>query len=260
MMREIVSTIIWPFIFFSKKKIIILTYHRIDDIENDCLTIKPKNFKKQMHYLHKNHYNVITLSNAYKSIKENKIKKKSVVITFDDGFEDNYTKAYPILKKFNFPAIIFLIAGKIGKTLQYSNREAKALSFGKIKKMQDLIDFGSHTLTHPLLTKLSKEELIREVNESKKILENDLGSKIDFFCYPKGDFNNNVKKIVSGYYSVGCSVISGMNNSKTDLFELKRIEISPRDNIFDFQKKLAGAYVPMHRLLYFLKKWKKLMF
>ena len=218
----------------------ILAYHSIsNEIEPDE-TVTPEEFERQLQYIGKN-YRVIPLEEAIGYLQTDIEKiSGSIVITFDDGYSDNYYNAYPLLKKHNFPATIFLITGFI------KNNGGKYLSPSQIHEMKsNSISFGSHTVSHRILTGLRKEEITREIKGSKDILESQLGQGINSFAYPVGtriDFNDEIAEIVKACkYSCACSNMYGMNGKNADIFALKRIGIETTDNFFIFKKKLNGA-------------------
>ena len=132
----------------------ILVYHHVDDeIYKDSPTVLRENFAQQMQFIHEKDYNVIALDELVDSIQGNyKLPRNSVVITFDDGYQDNYVHAFPILNKFNFPAIIFIATNKI---------DTKGfLTWDQIFVMQkNNISFGSHTRAHAYLPELEEKEL-----------------------------------------------------------------------------------------------------
>ncbi|MCR4345083.1 MAG: polysaccharide deacetylase family protein [Candidatus Scalindua sp.] len=224
----------------NKKGLTILTYHSIsNEIEPDE-TVTPEEFEKQLQYIKEN-YKVISLEEAVEYIQTDIEKiSGSIVITFDDGYSDNYRYAYPLLNKHNFPATIFLISDFI------NDKEGKYLSQSQIHEMKsNNISFGSHTVSHRILTGLRSEEIIREIRGSKDILESQLGLKINSFAYPVGtmvDFNDEIIKTVkASKYAYACSNVYGINGNNTDIFALKRIGIETTDNFFIFKKKLDGA-------------------
>jgi len=224
----------------NKKGLTILTYHSIgSEIEPDE-TVTPEEFEKQLQYI-KDNYKVISLEDAVEYLQTD-IKKlaDSIVITFDDGYSDNYHNAYPLLKKHSFPATIFLISDLI------NDKGGKYLSQSQIHEMMDNnISFGSHTISHRILTGLRNEEIIREIRDSKDILESQLGQKINSFAYPVGtraDFDDAIVEIVKTHnYTYACSNVYGMNDENSDTFALKRIGIETTDCFFLFKQKLDGT-------------------
>ncbi len=224
----------------NKKGLTILTYHGISDKINPDETVTPVEFEKQMQYVKEN-YKVISLEEAIEYIQTDIEKVAgSIVITFDDGYSDNYHNAYPSLKKHSFPATIFLISDFI------NDKEGKYLSQSQIQEMKsNNISFGSHTISHRILTGLRNEEIIKEIRDSRDMLESKLNLKINSFAYPVGtraDFNDEIMGIVKACrYSYACSNMYGMNGEKVDFFALKRIGIETTDNFFIFKKKIEGA-------------------
>ncbi len=244
----------------NKKCLKILTYHGISNETNPDETVTPEEFEKQLQYIEEN-YKVISLEEAVEYI-QNDIEKAagSIVITFDDGYSDNYHYAYPLLRKYNFPATIFLISNFINDVA------GKYLSQSQIDKMErNNISFGSHTISHRILSRLTNEEVVREISDSKAVLESRLGRNVNSFAYPVGtraDFNEEIIGIVKTCnYSYACSNMYGMNDEKADLFALKRIGIETTDNFFIFKKKIEGALnIMSFKDTSFFQRFKRIFF
>lgn len=232
-----------------KEGIPILTYHKIKKFsfrrKLKGINISPNLFAKQMAELYQNNFRTISLSELVEYIKKNEIPKKTFVLTFDDGYK-NILQILVVLEKYNFKATIFLVVNFIGKkNLWDKNIGLEQESLLEWKDIKELVkrgfSFGSHTLTHPYLTKISFDEMKKEIILSKKILEEKLNTSINFFCYPYGDFNDKIKEIVrkAGYLGA-CSIEYGVNNLSTDLFSLKRIMARHRvlklKTIFGYEK------------------------
>lgn len=216
----------------------ILMYHKIDyNYMQSKLSVSPESFERQMRLLSKK-YKVLPLEKMVKLIAEGKREKKVVAITFDDGYENNYLYAYPILLKYEIPATIFVTVNYIGKQ--------SYLSWDQIKEMQNsgLIEIGSHTINHVNLKELSLKELRKEIFESKKILEARLGNKIKFISYPGGAFDERVKKMVKlAGYQAGFTTDPGEKFPNDDIFALKRVRISrSSDNLLVFRIYTSGYY------------------
>ena len=224
----------------NKKGLTILTYHSIGNKIEPDETVTPEEFEKQLQYI-KDNYKVISLEDAVEYLQTDIEKVAgSIVITFDDGYSNNYHNAYPLLKKHSFPATIFLVSNFI------DDKEGKYLSQSQIHELMDNnISFGSHTISHRILTGLKKEEIIREIRDSKDLLESQLGQRMNSFAYPigtKADFNNAIMETVKAHkYTCACSNVYGMNDENSDIFALKRIGIETTDCFFLFKQKLDGA-------------------
>lgn len=262
-LRKSIST----FFYFLKliipaKGVIVLMYHRVNDnLEPDCLVVSTLAFRQQMGFLYRNKYRVIGINEMLKELNSSQtrkhVKSKTVVITFDDGYRDNYLNAYPILKEFGFKATIFLTTGIIGtnkKRPKFQNMPSPdMLSWQEVREMaQNGIEFSAHTVTHPHLTQISLEAAKKEIEDSKIAVSSQLSavsSKPIAFCYPYGDYNDEVKKLIKeAGFDCAFTIKPGMNKGNCNLLELKRTEISGKDSLFDFKKKLAGGYEILHKL------------
>jgi peptidoglycan/xylan/chitin deacetylase (PgdA/CDA1 family) len=213
-------------------KTLIICYHCIRDEGNPHLRpAKIADFEKQMQYLSKV-YNPISLEKMAQHIQNGtSLPSKAIAVTFDDGYQDNYENAYPILKKYNIPATFFLTTGFIGTGEipawdkgYYTGEKALMLSWEQVREMSDNgISFGSHTLTHPFLTRIPHKHAQREISLSKDIIEQKIGKPVTTFAYPSGNFDADIKGIVKGAgYSAAVSTIPGHNSMNDDVYVLKR--------------------------------------
>jgi peptidoglycan/xylan/chitin deacetylase (PgdA/CDA1 family) len=217
----------------------IIVYHhvnRLDSPQPD--TVSPERFEWHMAYLKKHRYTVLPLRALVRIIRQGKpLPPRSVVITFDDGYEDNYTRAFPVLKKYGFPATIFVISDVLNTK-----------GFLTTEQMREMhaqgIDIGSHTRLHPYLPDASSERRREEIFGSKARLERELGAEIALFAYPAGGFEEESKRLVAqAGYAGACSTNRGYDRFNRDVFELKRIRFSDRDNRADYLwMKLTGFY------------------
>jgi peptidoglycan/xylan/chitin deacetylase (PgdA/CDA1 family) len=220
----------------------IVMYHSIvENVSKDnLLEVSADIFDKQMKFLKKHHYNVAALAEVKDYIEgKKKIPGRTIVLTFDDGYKDNYTYVFPILKKYNFPATVFIILSNMGKQ--------GYLDWGEIKEMQDsgLVTFGSHTFTHPFLDVLqSPLDLKNEVAGSKAALEEKLGRPVKLFCYPSGRFNDRVVQAVKDAgYEEATAGNPGSKIPNNNLLILKRLRISENsNNLFVFWFETTGYY------------------
>lgn len=231
----------------------ILMYHMVsehkDNANFNSLRVKPAEFEKQIKYLAENNWNFFTMSELIE--KKDQLPSKSIAITFDDGYEDNYVNAYPILKKYDVKATIYLVVDRHHR--EWSSKRKNKNSDGELKfepKLKNeqikemlksrLIEIGSHTITHDNLIKLDLGEKIDEISNSKILIENEFNIKCNSFCYPFGLYDKNDIKIVkdSGYTNA-TTTIKGIDNLKnSNNFELKRITVSGKDNLLAFKIKI----------------------
>ena len=170
--------------------ITVLMYHAISKAkESNKYTLEEKDFQSHIEFLYTNNYKCILVDEYYQSLLNPllKISEKSVVITFDDGHESNYTIALPLLKKYNFKATFFITTDWIGK-LGYMKPEHLRVLKAEGMSVQ------SHAKTHLFLDEMSFNEIQMELAESKKNLENILREKVSFLSFPGGRYNSNVIK------------------------------------------------------------------
>lgn len=218
----------------------ILMYHSINYQKGNHF-VSPENFAKQLEYIKNKGYEVITLDELAGSIKsKQRLKNNKVVITFDDGYQDNFKYAYPVLRKFGFPATIFLISDFVGG-------EKRFLNWDEIKIMsKNNISFGVHTKTHFYLGSYVDEKTAWEEIVSPKIrIEQEIGAAVDYFCYPSGGFNERVKGLVKGAgYRGACTTNRGLVNFNRDAYELKRVKMTNADTFkpLSLWIKLSGYY------------------
>ncbi len=227
--------------------IIVLNYHKIDN-KNISLSVLPQDFDKQMAYLKNNNYHVITPDDLYESLEHNKkLPVNPVLITFDDGYEDNYRNAYPILKKYGFSATIFVITDFLNKYPNYLTWE----QCKDLKKQGFYIE--SHTVNHKSLTSLSNKQIKNEIVESKKALDERLQQNTHYFAYPTGTYNLYIAKMIKNAgYRAAFSIKYGTVTSDSNIFALERIPIfHTADTFKSFYRRLN--YVPLFEKIGWIK-------
>ncbi len=225
-------------------------YHMISKTDHKSkrrYAVSLSRFERQMSYLKSNGYTAINLDFVHGCFmnKECGIPEKPVVLTFDDGYIEHYEYAFPVLRQHNFPAIFFVIAGDVGKTNKdwkfRDYPERRLIGWPEIEEMKGSgMTIGSHSITHPFLTKLSYEDAVREIEGSRKYLEDKTGTPIENFTYPYGDYNEVIIDIVKNHgYKTACSTLPGFNTEKDNIFELRRLDIYGSDTLLQFAIKLA---------------------
>jgi peptidoglycan/xylan/chitin deacetylase (PgdA/CDA1 family) len=296
--KSAADKLVFPFVQKrASRNVQILAYHRINEGYDPFFpTIPIAVFARQMDYLSSN-FDVLPLEEAIARIIKKDIPDNVLVLTFDDGYKDNYLNAFPILRKFSIPATIFLSTdpidservlwhdlifsafretckscliwpdnkfdkyplrtleerliaqNKVLKFLRSLDRSDRLLwidrlreslgvenmkgprnlmlTWNDIKKMsRNGISFGSHTVNHPILSRISPDEVRKEIYESKRVIEEHLGVPVRTFAYPNGkreDFTEATKSILrEAGYICGLTTIFGANEPDQDLFELRR--------------------------------------
>ncbi len=202
------------------------------------LNVLPAAFERQMKFLHDNNYKVIGLADFVERIKKGeKIPHKTVAITFDDGLKNNFLYAYPVLKKYNFPAIMFVPSGAVGKEGYMNWDDIRAMR-------KNNISIGSHTVTQSWLPSLNEKGIREELAGSKNAIERATGKPVKILSYPVGAFDERVKKIAKETgYTGAVATNPGKKYSAADSYALKRIRISmTSNNMLVFWIETSGYY------------------
>lgn len=211
----------------------ILMYHHIRDFNDPNnpvdtnLSTPVQRFSDQMQWLKENGYTTITLSELFSG----SLPEKPIVLTFDDGYRDNYTDAYRILKDNGQKGVFFLISSTGG---------GGYLTQAEIREMSDGgMEMESHTVDHPDLSQLGDDALVKELVESKKTIEKVTGQSVEFLCYPSGRYSDDVIDAAKaeGYRAAVTTKASSANGS---VYELPRIRMNPEDGPRSLKSKLAS--------------------
>ena len=167
-----------------------------------------------------------------------RIPSRTVALTFDDGWRDTYSTAFPSLARFGVPATVFLVSGRIGLKEYVGWDEIREMRRGGVS-------FGAHSVSHPRLTEIPPVEARREIEESKKRLEDGLGEEVPTFCYPYGFFNRAVRDMVEAAgFRAACCNTPGRRWPDGDRFALKRVSVTYRmRNRVAWAAALSGYYV-----------------
>jgi peptidoglycan/xylan/chitin deacetylase (PgdA/CDA1 family) len=196
-----------------------------------------------MNYLYEKNYNVIPLSDLVCLLEEGKrIPSKTVSITFDDGYEDNYRYVFPVLKKYNFFATIFLTTDWVGDKQHASKNGIKIpmLDWSQVAEMHTsgLVSFEPHTVSHPKLSMLTSDEVVREITQSKDEVEQQLGKTCKVFAYPYGNFDFRTEEVVRRLFSASLTVNRGFVGGKDSLWRLRRNAVDSFTNMTTFKLKV----------------------
>ena len=218
----------------------VLEYHTITDTpeeDSERYNVTPAEFNSQLDYLKENGYNTITMRDFIEA-KNGRftMPDNPIILTFDDGYEDNYTNMLPILEAHNMKAVVYVIANNIGKP--------EYLTFEELRDMQNRgIEIGCHTANHRPLTELNREELMHEISDSKIYLEWNGINYIISFSYPNGLYNDESINIIKEQnYFTAVTGEAGLNNFETDQYLMHRVNIpEPHLGIFEFRLRLLKA-------------------
>jgi peptidoglycan/xylan/chitin deacetylase (PgdA/CDA1 family) len=230
-------------------------YHSISNTPEDGVSpyyrtcTSPEAFENQISFLARNGYTTPNLIEAGEQLESGGDHSKSVVITFDDGFRDFYTQAFPVLRRYGFSATMFLPTAYIdGQRRSFKDREC--LTWSEVCELREAgMLFGSHTVSHPKLVKLSPSEIRRELSESKAELERRLGEPILTFAYPfafpqaNREFSESFRRaLVEAGYKVCVTTEIGCIRNGDDPLHWKRLPANTCDDLSLLEAKLAGAY------------------
>jgi peptidoglycan/xylan/chitin deacetylase (PgdA/CDA1 family) len=235
----------------------ILTYHTIGDYGETLpagINTPVETFSAHMEYLYQQRYRVILLDQMVDHIiNRHTLNHKTLVITFDDGYEDHFLHAYPILKRYSFPATIFLTVEHIDGYWESEKAEGgriRGLSKEHILAMrkEGLIQFGSHGCSHRNLLSMNGKQKDLEIRTSKRFLERMLGEEVPFISYPFGAFDDGIKDAVA---NAGYRAAFSIWNRKPDIYSIRRVPLHTRDRLAGFKFKLSPLYVIVKSVLRF---------
>lgn len=225
----------------------VLCYHIVEAPAAPRMQIDRETFRQHLRYLEMTGYNVVPLRHVYEYVTGQRasLPRNAVVITFDDGWRSTYTEAFPELQKRRFPFTVFIYPNIIGKT-------ANALTWKQIREMSEAgVDIQSHSLSHAYLTKRrhrSKSDvayaewLVKELAQSRRILEKETGQKVQFLAYPYGDYDDRVAQAsAKAGYTAALTCDFGRVTKGSDPLRMKRFVIDDRMDFAAFRKYLGAT-------------------
>jgi len=216
----------------EKVEAAVMMYHHIGPLPERAdtirkgLTVSSEELESQVKYLTENGYKVMSLVKFNELRSNSQTPKKLAILTFDDGYDDNFTYALPILKKYSATGTFFIISSKIGRK-EYMNED----------QIKELVlagqEIGSHSVNHLELDKLKGQSLERELKQSKEDLEKIIGKTVISFCYPAGKYNDEtIAKVKEVGYKYAVTTRSSTGEiDLNNLFEIPRYRISAGRNI-----------------------------
>lgn len=217
----------------------ILTYHRVGPLTGDHVpTVSPEAFERHLRWLARVRYRVLGLGDVVDRLARGApFPRRSAVITFDDGYEETYTVAWPLLKRFGVPATVFVATEEVGRK-GFATWEQLA------EVARDGLAIGSHTRHHSYLPLVDRARLSDELVESKRIIETRIGHPAHFLSYPVGGFTSDIQAVArQAGYRAACTTNRTASPHAVDRFALRRIKMTERDgNLLLFSAKLSGYY------------------
>lgn len=187
------------------------------------------------------------------------LPKKTVVLTFDDGYRNNFSLATPILKKYGFVATVFVVSGYVGKRMVWTKTpdipDLELASWDELEEMLSAgIDIQPHTMTHPNLVNLSSQQASDEIIASKHEIESRLGCRAELFAYPYGAYNSKLMAMIKDLGFRGAvTTEAGLALAGHDVYALRRINVTgisgdDRTKMIYFRCCLNGSVVWYRRL------------
>ena len=201
-------------------KVTVLNYHMINS-RFLSLAVEPSDFDWQMKYLVDHGYHTISPDELYDYLAgTGSLPERPVLITFDDGYVDNYTNAFPILKKYHLKAAVFVVTGFLSKRKGY-------LTWDQVREMEKSgVTIESHTVTHAALPELSDDRIREELVESKRQAESELGHPVEFIAYPTGAHDLHIAELAKeAGYKAGFTVKYSNVDRNSNVFALERVPI-----------------------------------
>jgi peptidoglycan/xylan/chitin deacetylase (PgdA/CDA1 family) len=234
----------------SKSSVVVLLYHRVNDVFRDNVTIGIERFDQHMEYL-KKYWPVVPLRALVRGEIDYFGHRPLVCITFDDGYRDNYDYATPVLLKHRLPATFFVSTDKITNQKPFEHDLRKLgkglpnLNWDHARKMQqEGLDFGSHTVNHVNLARIALDEAWDELVESREALRRELGQDEFLFAYPfgtKSDITPEVINLVKkAGYECCCSAYGGTNQGNVENFDIRRIGVNYKFSLATLRSRLNG--------------------
>ena len=232
----------WLTLTPAPQGVVILEYHHVsDDVGEDgwAYTVPPADFAQQLDYLQAEGYTTITMQDFMRARKgKQELPEKPVILTFDDGYEDNYTTLLPMLEERHMTAVVYMVTNSIGRK--------GYLSWNQLRDMQKRgIEIGSHTANHQPLTRLDREKQAEEMKLSKLLMEWNGLKTIYSFSYPNGAHDEGMPELLQeNEYLNAVTGDGGINTFKTNPYLLQRTNIShPRLGLMEFKLRLFKSEV-----------------
>jgi peptidoglycan/xylan/chitin deacetylase (PgdA/CDA1 family) len=232
--------------WLRRNRLRILMYHSVVEAPSDPWAVTPAQFAAQMAYLAEHQFRVVTLADAARLLAQNAPLYRTVVLTFDDGYRDFLTNALPILQRYAFPAMLFVVTGRLGQTALWSSADKtrSLLTEAEVRYVQaQSITLGSHTVTHADLTTLGAEQLDDELRSSYATLVR-WGEVTPRLAYPGGRFTAREWQAARRVGYAGAVIVGGRwgNGPETNCWQWRREPMLSSDSLNWFAHRVNGYY------------------
>lgn len=197
----------------------VLMYHSISTKYDLSICVSPEEFEQQMKWLYENGYSTVNIEDFSRALAgEAILPEKPIMISFDDGYNDNYNVAWPIMEKYGFRATFFIVTAGV---------DPFNMDWNQLRDLHEKGNsIGSHTSNHKNLSKLDCGSQEMQLRQSKCDLENNLGIDITAFCFPYGMYNNTTLSLLPQLgYTMSFTINEGRVHSGDNAYELKRIHV-----------------------------------
>lgn len=245
-LRQMVLRILSLFFSGLGNRALILMYHSVGN-NTSFSTVTPERFEQQMEFLAKGRWRITRLGEICGLVKNAQGLEGRVAVTFDDGYEDFYHNAYPILIKYRIPATVFVITGFLGKRVDFLKNETISM-INKTQMIEmtksGLIEFMPHTRTHPDLKKIDLAMAINEIEGSRKDVEEITRQSANILAYPKGRFTGEVIEYLrrSGKWAGACTVEAGLVHLHDGPYKLRRLSVDSTTTVGIFKSMFSRAF------------------
>lgn len=211
----------------------VLMYHAVsDDMWGiNELFVSPSSMDEQLAYLVENGYDAIW----FEDLAHVADYDKPVILTFDDGYDDNYTELLPLLQKYNVKATVFVIGNAVGMSHKMTEEQIREMA------ASGLVSIQSHGYTHDDMDVMGEETLEFELSETKKVITRMTGRIPYVLCYPTGKYSNLTLEVGARHYLFGIKMVGGQYNTSDDPFLVSRFYVSRYTDIGTFASYLSAA-------------------
>ena len=234
----------------SRRLLPILYYHHVGERREPLghlrLWTSQERFQQQMGYLARKGYRCLSLGDGGSLLEgRERIPRRVAVLTFDDGYANFYKFAYPVLRRHGFGATVFVVTDQVGGLSQWDpGSSAPLMNWDQLRELsRQGIEIGSHTETHARLTRLPAADAKRQLETSRRVLEQSLGVPVHTLAYPFGDWDTGVEELARQTgYRFACSITRGNRHAAAELYRLKRVPVDEFTGLFRLRRRLSSGY------------------